>query len=261
MENIATESPKSKGRGIYLLPNLFTIGSLFAGFYAIVSGIKGSYEAAAISIFIAMVMDGLDGRVARLTNTVTAFGAELDSLTDLVSFGLAPALVMYSWALSDLGKIGWLAAFIYTVGAALRLARFNTQLGKVDKRYFQGLSSTLAGGFMASVIWLGIDLQINPHSINILLTVFTIVLGILMVSNIRYNSFKDFDLKNHVPFVVILITVLVIVLISVEPSMVLFALFFLYVCSGPIATIWGLHKKKKVRKQTMKEGSQKTSHK
>lgn len=259
MDKIVTASPKPKSRGIYLLPNLFTIGSLFAGFYAIVAGIKGFYEVAAISIFIAMLMDGVDGRIARLTNTTTAFGAELDSLTDLISFGLAPALVMYIWALSSMGKVGWLAAFIYTVGAALRLARFNTQLGKTDKRYFQGLSSTLAGGFMASVIWLSIDFGINPHEFSILLTIFTALIGILMVSNIRYRSFKDVDLKNHVPFVVILIAVLVIVLISVEPSIVLFAIFFLYVCSGPIETIWSLHKKKRLRKQLSKEEPQKPS--
>lgn len=237
-----------KQRGIYLLPNLLTITSLFAGFYAIVTALKGNYDTAAISIFIAMIMDGLDGRVARLTNTVTAFGAELDSLVDMVSFGVAPALVMYSWGLSNLGKIGWLAAFVYVAAGALRLARFNTQLGKADKRYFQGLSITLSAGVMASVIWLGRDLEILPHNFSILLAILTALLGVLMVSNIRYRSFKDADLRNHVPFVVMLIIVVILVLISIDPSKFLFAIFFLYACSGPVATVWGLHKKRKARK-------------
>lgn len=234
--------------GIYLLPNLFTISSLFAGFYAIVAALKGIYDHAAISIFIAIIMDGLDGRVARLTNTVTAFGAQLDSLTDLVSFGVAPALVMYSWALTNLGKPGWLAAFIYTVSTALRLARFNTQLPKADKHYFQGLSSTAAAAVMASAIWLCRDLGIPPQSLNILLALLTAILGILMVSNIRYQSFKDADLKNHVPFVVMLIIVVIIVLISIDPAKVLFSACFIYACSGPATTIWRLRRHKKERK-------------
>lgn len=242
------ESEETKKFGIYLLPNLFTIGALFAGFYAIVAALTGMYDHAAISIFIAIIMDGLDGRVARLTNTVTAFGAELDSLSDMVSFGVAPALVMYSWALSNLGKIGWLAAFVYTASTALRLARFNTQLAKTDKHYFQGLSSTAAAALMASVIWLCRDLDIPPHSLSILLALLTTALGILMVSNVRYQSFKDANLKNHVPFVVILIVVVIIVLISIDPSKVLFAVCFIYACSGPVATIWGLHRRRKERK-------------
>lgn len=236
-----------RGKGIYLLPNLFTIGSLFAGFYAIVAALKGIYDAAAISIFIALIMDGLDGRVARLTNTVTAFGAELDSLADMVSFGIAPALVIYSWALSNLGKIGWLAAFIYTAATALRLARFNTQVGVADKRYFQGLSSTMSAAVIASVVWLGRDLEIPPHSYSVLLAILTTVIGILMVSNIRYRSFKDADFKNHVPFVVILVAVLIVVFISIDPAKVLFAFFFIYAFSGPIATVWGLHQRRKMR--------------
>jgi len=242
-----------KQRGIYLLPNLLSITSLFAGFYAIVAALKGIYDTAAISIFIAMIMDGLDGRIARLTNTVTVFGAELDSLIDMVSFGVAPALVMYSWALSSLGKIGWLAAFIYVAAGALRLARFNTQIGKSDKRYFQGLSITLSAGLMASVIWLGRDLEILPHNFSILLATLTTLLGVLMVSNIRYRSFKDTDLRNHVSFVVMLIIVVILVLISIDPSKFLFAVFFLYACSGPITTIWELRKKRKARKTLQRQ--------
>lgn len=249
----SSETNFIKSRGIYLLPNLFTIGSLFAGFYAIVAALKGIYDTAAISIFIALIMDGLDGRVARLTNTVTAFGAELDSLADMVSFGIAPALVIYSWALSSLGKIGWLAAFIYTAATALRLARFNTQLGIVDKRYFQGLSSTMSAAVIASAVWLGRDLEIPPHSYSVLLAILTTLTGILMVSNIRYLSFKDADLKNHVPFVVLLAAVVVVVLISIDPAKVLFAVCFIYACSGPVATIWGLYRHKKARKQHMQQ--------
>jgi CDP-diacylglycerol---serine O-phosphatidyltransferase len=246
----ASPSEKNTGlkRGIYILPNLLTIGSLFAGFYAIVAALKGSYDHAAISIFIAMLMDGLDGRVARLTNTVTSFGAELDSITDMVSFGVAPALVIYSWALENLGKIGWLCAFVYVAAGALRLARFNTQLGNSDKRYFQGLSITASAGVIASVIWLGRDLEIPPHSINILLAALTVIIGALMVSNIRYHSFKGIDFKKHVPFIVILAIASILIVISFAPAKILFAIFFLYACSGPILTIWGLRQRKKARK-------------
>lgn len=240
---LTLEASIIRKRGIYLLPNLFTISALFAGFYAIVAALKGIYDIAAISIFIALIMDGLDGRVARLTNTVTAFGAELDSLADMVSFGIAPALVMYSWALSSLGKVGWLAAFIYTTATALRLARFNTQLGNSDKSYFQGLSSTMSAAVMASIVWIGRDLEIPPHSYSIALAILTTAIGILMVSNIRYRSFKDADLKNHVPFVVILAVVLIIVLISIDPAKVLFASCVIYASSGPVAALWRLRHK------------------
>lgn len=238
-------------RGIYLLPNILTIGSLFAGFYAIVSAFKGSYEFAAISIFVAMLLDGLDGRVARMTNTMSSFGAELDSLTDMVSFGVAPALVIYCWSLTNLGKLGWLAAFIYAVAVALRLARFNTQIGKGDKKYFQGLSCTASAGVIAGVIWVGQDLTLAPRALSIILALLTVTLGALMVSNIRYRSFKDIDFKNHVPFVVILFIVLAIVLISIDPAEALFAIFFLYALSGPIETIWGLRQRRKLRRQLL----------
>lgn len=234
----------NKKFGIYLLPNLFTIGALFAGFYAIVASLKGFYDLAAISIFVAILLDGLDGRVARLTNTVTKFGAELDSISDMVSFGVAPSLLMYSWALQNLGKIGWLVAFIYTAATALRLARFNTQPASDNKHYFQGLSSTASAALMASVVWLCRDLEIPPHSLSILLASLTAILGFLMVSNVRYQSFKDANLKNHVSFVVILIVVLIIVLISIDPSKVLFGICFLYAISGPAEILWNIYAKK-----------------
>lgn len=245
---MAILQPEIRGRGIYLLPNLFTIAALFAGFYAIVAALKGSYDNAAIAIFVAMIMDGLDGRVARLTNTVTAFGAELDSLSDMVSFGVAPAVSIYSWALVGLGKTGWLAAFVYVVAVALRLARFNTQIGG-EKRYFQGLSSTAGAGLMAAILWVGVDFDLPTGVLRYILAFITVVAGVLMVSNIRYRSFKDMDLKHHVPFVVILVLVLTLVLISLDPSLVLLAIFSGYAISGPVSTVWGIRKRKLQRRK------------
>ncbi|MDH5731649.1 MAG: CDP-diacylglycerol--serine O-phosphatidyltransferase, partial [Gammaproteobacteria bacterium] len=177
-ENKKAVKPK---RGIYLLPNLFTTGALFSGFYAVISAISGHYEAAAVAIFIAMVLDGLDGRIARLTNTATEFGVQYDSLADMISFGLAPALVVYLWALQDLGKLGWLAAFIYTAGAALRLARFNTQVEVADKRFFQGLPSPSAAALMASTVWMGVDYSIEGKNFIALALLISIICGVLMV--------------------------------------------------------------------------------
>src|SRR5689334_3768014 len=148
-------------RGIYWLPNLFTTASLFSGFYAIVQAMNGRFETAAIAIFVSMVLDGLDGRIARLTHTQSEFGAQYDSLSDMVSFGAAPALVMYVWALKDLGKLGWIAAFVYCAGAALRLARFNTNIDVIDKRYFQGLPSPMAAALLAVLLWVFDDLGID----------------------------------------------------------------------------------------------------
>lgn len=239
---------KKRRRGIYLLPNLFTTGCLFAGFYAIVAAMGDRFEAAAIAIFIAMIMDGLDGRVARLTNTQSAFGAEYDSLADMVSFGLAPALVMFVWMLSDLGKVGWLAAFVYTAGTALRLARFNTQVGRADKRYFQGLASPAAAAVMAGMVWMGQDYMFEGRAFSILILVMTVLLGLLMVSNVRYRSFKDLDLKGRVPFVAILIVVLVFVLVSIDPPQILFTIFALYALSGPVLTLVLLRRRRAERK-------------
>lgn len=233
-------------RGIYILPNLFTIAALFAGFYAIIAAIRSEYDVAAITIFIAMLMDSLDGRVARITNTQTEFGAQLDSLSDMVSFGIAPALVMYNWILLNLGKIGWLIAFIYAVAVALRLARFNTQIGKIDKRYFQGLACTPAAGVMAGLIWIGSDFNLYTNFIAILAGILSIIIASLMVSNIRFRSFKDFDLKNNVSFVKILTMVMVIVLVAIDPPITLFTAFFLYAISAPLINLWELRKKKRL---------------
>lgn len=242
------EGKQLRPRGIYLLPNIFTIAGLFAGFYAIVAAMKGVFDLAAIAIFVAMAMDALDGRVARLTNTQTAFGAELDSLSDIVCFGVAPALVVFSWSLTDLGKLGWLAAFIYVAAGALRLARFNTQLGTADKRYFQGLSITMAAGIIASMVWLGTEYDIPGTGIAILVGPITILTALLMVSNIRYHSFKEIDLKGRVPFVTILIIVLIFVGVSLDPPKILFLLTFAYGLSGPILTVWNLRKTRLARK-------------
>ena len=231
--------PTLRERSIYLLPNLFTTGALFAGFYSVVQAMGGNYEQAAIAIFIAMVMDGLDGRVARLTHTQSAFGAEYDSLSDMVSFGVAPALVLYVWALKPMGKLGWIAAFIYCAGAALRLARFNTKLDESDKRYFQGLPSPAAAALLAGLVWVmhdngisGSDIFYDWLKMKWVAWTFTVFAGLTMVSDLRYFSGKDFNLRRSVPFVVVLMIVLAFVLISYSPAEVLFALFVLYGLSG-----------------------------
>jgi len=235
-------------RGIYLLPNLFTTAGLFAGFYGIVAAMEGLFDVAAIAIFVAMIMDAIDGRVARLTNTQSAFGAEYDSLSDLVAFGIAPALVVYSWSLENLGKLGWLAAFIYAAAGALRLARFNTQVGIMDKRYFQGLPTPASAGVIASMVWLGVEYAIPGASIVLLVATLTILVAALMVSNVRYHSFKQVDLKGRVPFVGILLVVLIFVGISLDPPKVLFLVFFCYALSGPIVTLWSLRKARLLRR-------------
>lgn len=227
---------KSNSKGIYLLPNLLTTAGLFSGFYAVVSSMNGHFESAAVAIFIAMIFDGLDGRVARMTNTQSAFGAEYDSMADMVSFGIAPGLVAYNWALSDLGKFGWLAAFIFVAAAALRLARFNTQVGIADKRYFQGLASPAAAGVIASIIWVGHEYQLKGQDYGYLIGIITIVSGLLMVSNFKYNSFKEVDWKGKVNFIVVLLIVLIFVVIASSPAELLMGVFVLYACSGPVTT-------------------------
>lgn len=240
---------KSFERGIYLLPNLMTTIALFAGFYAVIAGMQGQFEAGAIAIFVAMVFDGLDGRVARMTNSSSAFGAEYDSLADMVSFGLAPALLLYQWALQDFDKLGWLVAFIYTAAAALRLARFNTQVGVADKRYFQGLPSPAAAALLAGLVWMvetnNVDTGVEPIAALVL----TLFAGIMMVSNVRFSSFKELNLKDKVPFVTLLIVVLVLVIITIKPALFLFLIFTLYAIAGPVMTLWGLRKTRDLRKQ------------
>ena len=222
-------------RGIYLLPNLFTTGALFAGFFAVISAMNGHFENASIAIYVAMILDGLDGRVARLTNTQSAFGAEYDSLADMVSFGVAPSLVVFSWALDELGKFGWAAAFIYVACAALRLARFNTQISKADKRYFTGLASPAAAAVVAGMVWLlSADGRVPPTWMAVLAGLVTIVTGALMITNISYHSFKGLDLKGRVPFMNMLLVILVFVVILLNPPLVLLAGFVAYALSGPV---------------------------
>ncbi len=240
---------KKPHRGIYLLPNLFTTAALFCGFYGIVSSINGKFEVAAIAIFVAMLLDGIDGRVARLTNTESDFGAEFDSLADMVSFGLAPALIIYLWTLSSLGKIGWIVSFIYVACAALRLARFNTQASHSDKRYFQGLASPAAAAVVAGLIWNGelIQQYVSMPTLQIIALVTTLFAGLLMVSNVRYHSFKGVNWRSKVPFVTILMFVFVLVFVSAEPAMVLFAIFFIYALSGPVLTLIWLRRRRAER--------------
>jgi CDP-diacylglycerol--serine O-phosphatidyltransferase len=230
----------ARRRGIYLLPNLFTTLNLFAGFYAIVQGMNHDFEKAAIAIFVAMVLDTIDGRVARLTRTQSAFGAEYDSLSDMVSFGAAPALVMYEWALRDLGRVGWIAAFVYCVGAALRLARFNTQLSTADKRWFTGLPSPAAAALVAGMIWVLNDYQVRGGDVKFIASMLTIFAGITMVSNVRFYSFKDINLRRAVPFWVVLMLVMALLLISIEPSHVLWGLMLIYGVSGYF--YWGVQR-------------------
>ena len=236
---MTNKTNKKPHRGIYLLPNLFTTAALFCGFYAIVSSINGKFETAAIAIFVAMVLDGVDGRVARLTNTESDFGAEYDSLADMVSFGLAPALIVYLWTLSNLGKMGWLVSFVYVACAALRLARFNTQASHSDKRYFQGLASPSAAAVVAGLIWNGelIKEYISLPTLQTVALVTTLLAGLLMVSNVRYHSFKGVNWRSKVPFVTILMFVFVLVFVSAEPALVLFIIFLGYAVSGPVLTI------------------------
>ena len=227
-------------RGIYLLPNLFTTAALFSGFYAIVQAMNGNFEQSAVAIFVAMVLDGLDGRVARLTHTQSEFGAQYDSLSDMVSFGAAPALVMYEWALKDLGKAGWIAAFVYCAGAALRLARFNVNLDVVDKRYFQGIPSPAAAAMLAGLVWtfddLGIDRDVWLSGIAWLMTMYA---GITMVTNVPFFSFKDFNLKKAVPFWVMLVFVAGLAVVSLKPPVVLFLLCFAYGLHGYVLWFMG----------------------
>lgn len=237
-------NPELKRRGIYVLPNLFTTAALFCGFYAIVQAMNGMFESAAVAIFIAMVLDGLDGRVARLTRTQSAFGAEYDSLSDMVSFGAAPSLVVYEWALRDMGKIGWIAAFIYCAGAALRLARFNTTLEVIDKRYFQGMPSPAAAALVAGFVWLMLDNGIEGPDVRWYACALTVFAGVTMVTNVSFYSFKDINLRKSVPFIVVAAIVLVFGLVSSYPPGFLFGLFLTYAVSGYGLAVWRLFKRR-----------------
>ncbi len=233
----ASKTPRKRPRGIYLLPNLFTTAALFAGFYAVLAATQDRFEAAALAILVAMVLDGFDGRVARITHTQSDFGAEYDSLSDMVAFGVAPALVAYHWALGALGKVGWLAAFVYTAAAALRLARFNTQLGISDKRYFQGLASPSAAAIIATGIWTATDLGVQGADVSWLAAFLTAGAGLLMVSNFRYESFKQLNLQGRVPFLLAVVVMLVFAVVFLNPPLVLFLFAILYAASGPVWTL------------------------
>lgn len=240
-EEVSENGRTVRHRGIYLLPNLFTTAALFAGFYAIISAMRGDFENAAIAIFIAMLLDGLDGRIARLTNTSSKFGEEFDSLSDMVSFGVAPALVVFSWALGDLGKFGWSTAFIYVACAALRLARFNTQIDTADKNYFTGLASPAAAAILASAVWVCHDIGLVgddlPRELSFFVGILTATVGFLMIANFPYYSFKGIDFRGRVPFVVMIAVVLVFGLITLDPPSILLVAFLTYALSGPAMQI------------------------
>ena len=244
--------PRPRGRGIYLLPNLLTTGGLFGGFFAIIAASQGRFEIACIAIFVAGVLDGLDGRVARLTNTQSEFGVQYDSLADLVSFGMAPALVMYHWSLvamkldgTTLGKVGWLAAFLYAACAALRLARFNSQVGKVDKRWFIGLASPAAAGVMASSVWTFHTLDLSGEAMRYAALAITVVCGLLMVSLFRYTSFKGSGSgpgSDRVPFFSLLLIVAALIALWIDPPKTLLAVLGVYALSGPALWLWRLRR-------------------
>jgi CDP-diacylglycerol--serine O-phosphatidyltransferase len=249
-------TPSKPRRGIYLLPNLFTTAGLFAGFYAIVAAMSHRYEASAIAVFIAMVMDGIDGRVARLTHTQSDFGVEYDSLTDMVCFGLAPSLIVFEWSVGGSmdkswvwQKMVWLSAFVYTAGAALRLARFNAQAAVSDKRFFVGLPSPSAAAVLVGLVWFCTDHGIEGDDMWLVGAVFAATMGFLMVSNARYYSFKEVDFRNRVPFFALLIVVMIFVVISTDPPSVLFFGFLVYVLSGPLFSIYRYRKLKRAQRQ------------
>ena len=231
-EEVSEDGKVVRKRGVYILPNLFTTAALFSGFYSILSSVQGKFEAAAIAIFMAMIFDIADGRVARMMNAQTKFGAEYDSLSDMISFGMAPAIAMFTWALGDLGKVGFMAAFVYVAGAALRLARFNTMPPATDKRFFIGLASPASAAFLAALLWTATDLgyvgDALPMAASIAVAVATLCCGLLMVSNLKYTSFKGINLTGRVPFTVILIIIMAFALIGIDPPKALLILITLY---------------------------------
>ena len=249
--------PSPRRRGIYILPNLFTTAALFCGFYAIVQAIQGNYEIAAIAIFVAMVFDGLDGRIARLTGTQSEFGTQYDSLSDMVCFGAAPALIVFQWALKDLGKLGWIVSFIYCSGAALRLARFNTNVDVVDKRFFQGLPSPAAAALIAGLIWVSIDNKLAvdnsvPLWLSAVACVLTLVAGISMVSNVPFWSGKTINLRKSVPFIVVIALVLAFALGATYPPGVFFGLFVAYTLSGYVLSFYRWQKRRAIARAKLR---------
>lgn len=236
--NQTTIEPSRRRKGIYMLPNMITLAALFGGFYAIVMAMNGRFDLATVAIFVAMVLDSLDGRVARMTHTQSAFGEQMDSLSDMVSFGAAPALIAYVWTLNDLGRWGWIAAFVYCACAALRLARFNVNTGVVDKRFFQGLPSPAAAALVAGFIWLMTEAEIPPADVTWVMFALTLYAGLTMVTNVPFYSFKDLSLKKSVPFAAIVLVALGIAIINIHPPTVLFGLFVVYGLSGYAVYFW-----------------------
>jgi len=229
---------RKRRKGIYILPNLFTLAALFGGFYAVVMAMNGRFDLAAAGVFGAMILDSLDGRVARMTNTQSAFGEQMDSLSDMVSFGAAPALIAYEWSLQALGRWGWVAAFVYCACAALRLARFNVNTGVVDKRWFQGLPSPAAAAIVTGMIWLLDDYGFERRDAAWLMFAVALYAGLTMVTNVPFYSFKDLSMKRTVPFAVIVAMALVIAVINIHPPIVLFGLFVIYGLSGYVVYAW-----------------------
>jgi CDP-diacylglycerol--serine O-phosphatidyltransferase len=229
---------RKRRKGIYILPNLFTLAALFGGFYAVVMAMNGRFDQAAVGVFAAMILDSLDGRVARMTNTQSAFGEQMDSLSDMVSFGAAPALIAYEWGLKGLGRWGWIAAFVYCACAALRLARFNVNTAVVDKRYFQGLPSPAAAALVTGFIWLMNDLEVAGGDVSWVMFAVALYAGLTMVTNVPFYSFKDIQMKKSVPFVVIVLIALGIAVINIHPPTVLFGLFVVYGLSGYAVYAW-----------------------
>ncbi|MDF1822517.1 MAG: CDP-diacylglycerol--serine O-phosphatidyltransferase [Alcanivoracaceae bacterium] len=236
-EVVESEKHGQRHKGIYLLPNLITTGALFAGFYAIVAAMNGDFENAAIAIVVAGILDGMDGGVARLTNTQSKFGAEYDSLSDCVAFGVAPGLVAYSWALTDLGKVGWAAAFVYVACAALRLARFNVQSGSTDKRFFIGLPSPSGAGLVATMVWFGASRGITDgNDVAWIAAILTAGAGMLMVSNVQYHSFKEYHI-GRVPMRVLLGVIIAFAIVLLDPPLVLLSVALIYIGSGPVLDV------------------------
>ena len=242
VEEVSEGGRQVRRKGIYLLPNLFTSAALFAGFYAIIAAINGEFAAAGLAIFFGQLLDGVDGRVARMTHTQSKFGQEFDSLSDMVTFGVAPAIVMFMWCLSGLGTLGWAVAFVYVASAAIRLARFNAQADSADSRYFTGLASPAAATLLAMTVWLGNDMGYSaanlPHWLVALMALQTAAVGFLMVINVRYQSFKGIDLSGRVPVVALMAFLLVLACIAADPPRVLFLLALSYAASGPVALLW-----------------------
>ena len=235
-----------RSRGIYLLPNAFTTAALFCGFYAIVMAMNQKFDYSAWAIFVAMILDGLDGRIARLTNTQSEFGAQYDSLSDMVSFGAAPALVIYEWSLRGMGKLGWIAAFVYCAGAALRLARFNTNIEVVDKRFFQGMPSPAAAAMVAGFILMMNDLEFAGTDLSKISWAIAVFAGLTMVTNVPFYSFKDVNFRKSVPFIVVFLIALAFALVSIDPPKVLWPIFVVYGLSGYVVYFWRLAKGKPV---------------